>query len=185
MKPGEIIKTFITKKGSQVLIRRLKWEDLDSLLAYVNALVAEDTYVQMSGRAVTREEELHYLTDSLIKMEQNQKIHLIVEVNGKFAGSAEIRRHERRQSHMGDIGISIVKPHREEGIGTVLFETLIAEGRKLGLTLLTLTCFANNQRAIHVYEKLGFQRAGLIPKAFKYKDNYVDELIMYLPLDKS
>lgn len=183
MQLGKTIKTFTTKKGNQVLIRTLKWEDLDDLLTYINGLAAEDTFVQMSGREVSRDEEIKYLSDAIVKMEQNKKIHLVVEVNGKFAGSAEIRRHDLRKSHVGDIGISVVKPYRQEGIGTVFLQTLIAEGRKLGLTLLTLTCFENNEPALHVYEKLGFKRVGVTPGALHYQGKYLGEVLMCLPLD--
>ncbi len=61
-------------------------------------------------------------------------------------------------------------------------KSLIDEARSLGLRLLTLSCFENNAPALHVYEKLGFQKAGIIPEAISYKGKYINEIHMYLPL---
>ena len=63
-----------------------------------------------------------------------------------------------------------------------MFETLIAEGKKLGLRLLTLTCFSDNKSAIGLYEKFGFVRVGTIPHSYHYKGSYHGETIMYKEL---
>jgi len=46
------------------------------------------------------------------------------------------------------------------------------------LEVLTLTAFASNKRAIHVYEKVGFVQTGLIPKKHLKDGKYTDEVIM-------
>jgi RimJ/RimL family protein N-acetyltransferase len=184
MKLGQVVKTFTSKKGHKVVIRYIKREDLDDLTDYANNLIREDTYVGLSGDLVTREHELKYLEDSIKKIEKGEKIHLVVEVNGAFVGVSEIRRYDRRSQHVGEIGISIGKQFREEGIGTLFLQTLIDEGKKLGLSLLVLNCFECNSLAIHVYEKLGFKKAGIIPEMYKYKNKFVGEIKMYLPLTK-
>ena len=48
----------------------------------------------------------------------------------------------------------------------------------MGLRVLTLTAFASNKRAIHVYEKAEFLQTGLIPKKLLKQGKYVDEVIM-------
>jgi RimJ/RimL family protein N-acetyltransferase len=48
----------------------------------------------------------------------------------------------------------------------------------MGLEMLTLTAFASNKRAIHVYEKAGFKQVGVVPKAFLKDNLYVDQVIM-------
>ena len=83
---------------------------------------------------------------------------------------------------MGTVGISLAKAIRGEGIGTELFKSLIEEARDLGLTQLELSCFENNTQACALYKKIGFQTAGIIPGAIKYKDSFVGEIKMFLPL---
>lgn len=181
MQPGKIIKTFTSKKGNKVTIRYPKWEDLDAVMAFANALVAEDTFVALN-KEITREEEARWLADTIVQMEIGKKIQLVAEVNGKYAGNCEMRIHDKRQAHVGDIGISIGKDYRNEGIGAELLLTLIEEGKKAGLKLLILHCFENNARALHLYEKLGFKRSGTVPGVYAYKGSFVGEVTLYLPV---
>jgi RimJ/RimL family protein N-acetyltransferase len=46
------------------------------------------------------------------------------------------------------------------------------------LKLLTLSVYATNERAKHVYQKLGFVETGRIPKKFFKEGKYVDEITM-------
>jgi RimJ/RimL family protein N-acetyltransferase len=55
---------------------------------------------------------------------------------------------------------------------------LVGEAKKKGLKVLTLSAFASNKRAIHVYEKIGFAQTGLIPKKHFKEGKYIDEVIM-------
>ncbi|MBI3955913.1 GNAT family N-acetyltransferase, partial [Candidatus Gottesmanbacteria bacterium] len=181
MIPGKIVKTFTSKKGNKVVIRYPKWEDLDDLHGFINILSKEDTFIMFSGEEISREEETKWLGETLTKMETGEKVHLIATVNGSFAGNCEIRRHKRRETHVGTIGISVALKFRNEGVGSELLKALIEEGKRLGVKLLILHCFENNDRALHLYEKLGFVRAGLIPGVYLYKGSYVGEVTLYLP----
>ena len=74
--------------------------------------------------------------------------------------------------------IAIKNGFREVGIGTELLKTLIEQARSTGLNVLMLSALATNKRAIHVYEKVGFVRTGMILKKFFKEDKYIDEIIM-------
>jgi len=182
MKAGTIIKTFKSQKGREVTIRAIKSGDVDGLLSFGNSLIAEDTTVLLSGEPLTREYEETYVKETLKKMEKDQKIHLVAIIDNVIAGSLELRRGERRKSHTADVGISILKEYRDEGIGQECLKIFIDEAQKLKLKLLTLSCFEINDRAMHLYESLGFKKAGTIPEAILYKGKYINEVIMYLPL---
>lgn len=175
-------KSFISKKGNTVTFRDLRTDDLDGMLAFANALIAEDTFVELSGKPLTREEEEKTLKESLKQIEKGKKVWVVVEINGRYCGSGEIRIGSRRHSHVGEIGISVAKEFREEGIGTELLKTLIDTAKEKGLRLLTLYCFENNTRACHVYEKFGFIKSGIVPGAISYKNEYIGEVKFYLPL---
>jgi len=182
MKLGKIIKKYKSKKGKRVVVRVVTWDDLDDLLIYANELIKEDTFVMIHGKEITLEEEVDFLADSIKKTLRGDKLHFVIEINGDFAGSCNIDRQRLRSQHVGRIGISVSKKYRDEGIGTELMKTLISQGRQHKYKLLTLTCFSINKRAIAVYEKVGFKKAGVIPGAYKYKNVYEDELVMYKKL---
>lgn len=181
MTPGKIIKKITSKKGNDIIIRYPKWEDLDDLVTFANNLVAEDTFI-MLNKKISWEEESKWLTDTITEINEGKKIHLVAEVNEKLVGNCEIRIRDKKQTHVGEIGISVALPYREEGIGYELLSTLIEEGKKKGLRLLIIHCFENNDRALHLYEKLGFTRAGLVPGMYNYKGSFVGEVTLYLPI---
>jgi len=174
---------FISKKGNNVTFRYLRENDLDAMLSYINTLIAEDTFIGLYGAPLTLEEEKKHLDETIESMKKGDKIVIVVEINGQYVGSGDLRRETvRRKKHGGNIGISLLQEYREDGIGTKLLTHLIAEGKKLGLSLLHLTCLENNDRALHLYEKLGFKRCGYMPNACFWKGGYVGEVTLYLPL---
>jgi len=55
---------------------------------------------------------------------------------------------------------------------------LVEQAQKMGLNVLTLSAFATNKPAIHVYEKVGFVQTGTIPKKHFKEGKYIDEIIL-------
>lgn len=166
-----------------MVFRYPKPEDFEVVWHYACDLAAEDTFVELSGPPPTREEETKYFTEMLTRVEKGEEIRLTVFVNDQYAGSGEVRRGKYRHNHVGEIGLSLAAKYRDERIGTELMKALIDEARAQRLRLLTISCFVNNPRALHVYEKLGFKQAGVIPGAIAYKGEYVGEVKLYLPLN--
>lgn len=175
------MKTFTSKKGNSVEFRYPKKEDFETVWQYACDLASEDTFVELN-EPPTREEEQKWFDAELEDVAKGNKIRLHVLVNGGFAGSGEVRRGKYRRKHVGDIGLSLGPAFRNEGIGTELLKALIEEASLAGIRLVTLSCFETNAQALHVYEKLGFKKAGVIPGAIAYKGARVGEVKLYLPL---
>lgn len=163
----------------KLTIRPLEIGDTRALLTFANDLIAEDTYLMLSGKKMTVAEEKKYVRESLARMKKNEKYHVVVSVGDRIVGSAEIRRGEKRKHHLGEIGIAILPSHRGQGLGKRLMEVLIAEGKRLGLRILMLHCFENNTVALALYKKLGFIPCGLLPDALNYRGRFVGELTLY------
>lgn len=182
MQAGRVIHKFSAKDGRQVILRTLRWEDLDDCLDLINSLVTERADIVRKTKVV-REDEIAWLASALGRMERREIVYVAAEVDGKVIGNSEIgNRQGGYDKHVGSLGIAIKKGFRNIGIGTQMMNALINEGREMGLKVLTLTAFANNRRAIHVYEKLGFQKTGKIPMKFFKRGKYIDEVIMTLML---
>ncbi len=181
MEPGRIVRTFTSKKGRDVQLRYPTKEDFKDIWGFACALADEDTFVTLNERP-GRDEEQRWLDDTLRKIEKGDLVHLEVFVNGDYAGNGRVERGTFRHTHVGGVGISLSPQYRGEGIGTELLRSLIDEARGLRLRLLTLSCFENNTRALHVYEKLGFVKSGITPGAIAYKGAYIGEVHYYLPL---
>ena len=96
---------------------------------------------------------------------------------GEF-GVAQVRPHIKYR-HRAVMGISVRKDHWGCGLGSYLMQLAIDQTRANGFEQLELGVYSDNARAIHLYEKFGFERYGIQPRAFKLKDGtYRDEIIM-------
>jgi RimJ/RimL family protein N-acetyltransferase len=182
VKAGTVIRTFSLKDGRWVILRTPKWEDLDDLLEMINSLVDEKADIVRAER-VSRGDEIDWLASVLRRVEKDEVFFLLAEIGAKVVGSSEIGRSRGGyDSHVGGIGIAIRNGFRDAGLGTEMMKTLIAQGQSIGLKVLTLSAFATNKRAIHVYEKLGFVKTGMVPRKFFREGQYIDEVVMTLVL---
>jgi putative acetyltransferase len=81
--------------------------------------------------------------------------------------------------HSGRIGIMVHKDYQSTGVGSALLKTLIdIADNWLMLVRVELTVFEDNERAIHLYEKFGFEKEGVKRLAGIRKGRYVNELVM-------
>lgn len=93
-------------------------------------------------------------------------------------GVAQLRPHIKYR-HRAVMGISVRKEYWGCGLGGYLMQLAIDQTRSNGFEQLELGVYSDNSRAIHLYEKFGFERYGIQPRAFKLKDGtYRDEIIM-------
>lgn len=173
------------KNGKQVLLRAPSTGDVEALLVMVNEISQEDTYITLSGETLGREEEERYLSQILFEIGNGNRIQVFAFFEGKLVANADIHRvvrFRRRCQHVGEIAISILKDFRGIGLGKALLTTLVEEAKKMNFRLLILDAFSENTQALTLYEKIGFKRAGEIPGAIWYKDRYIGQVYMYLPL---
>ncbi len=182
MEPSQIIRTWVSKKGRKVVFRYPNGGDFDAVWNFACELVVEDTFVELSGKPPAKDEEKAWFEGVLDAIKSGSKIHVSVLVDGTYAGNGEVRRGKNRHYHVGEIGLSLSPAYRDEGIGTELLKALIDESKRLGLRLLTINCFENNPRALHVYKKLGFTTLGILPAGIAFQGSYVGEVKLYLTL---
>jgi ribosomal protein S18 acetylase RimI-like enzyme len=182
MKTGEVIREFVAKDGRRVVLRTLRWEDLDDLLDFINSLVEEGANI-IRAKKVSREEEIEWLSGTLARVEKGEVFCLAAEVDGHVVANSEIVMGTGYSKHVGVIGIGIKKGFRGIGIGTEMMRALEEHARKIGLKVLTLAVFANNQHAINLYKKMGFIETGRVPKRFFKNGAYIDEIIMTKTLE--
>jgi RimJ/RimL family protein N-acetyltransferase len=86
------------------------------------------------------------------------------------------------EKHHGQLGISVRRGYRDQGIGYEIMMTDLDEARKVGLLLIGLTVSSTNPRAIHLYENVGFKRVGVLPKKLLRGGRFTDEVSMSLEL---
>jgi L-phenylalanine/L-methionine N-acetyltransferase len=105
-------------------------------------------------------------------MDQAQpgNIELVAVVDGQIVGSGGLQRFSGRRAHVGRIGMGVHDAWRNRGIGTALLAALIeAADRWLGLRRLELNVYIDNEQAIRLYRRFGFDMEGT-HRAFALRD---------------
>ena len=84
--------------------------------------------------------------------------------------------------HRAELGITVHDDFQDRGLGTLIMGHLIEIARSKGIRKLELLVVAENERAIHLYEKMGFVKEGhLRMNHYSYiTDNYGDDYTMAL-----
>ncbi|MDD5146678.1 MAG: GNAT family N-acetyltransferase [Candidatus Pacebacteria bacterium] len=176
--------TFGDKK---LLIRQLSLKDLrqpEKLCDFVNSLVDEDAKILANSHKVEKD-ELAWLRGELLKMKEKRGIRLFVEYNGQIVANTGVALRRERESHIGELGISIRDGFRGIGLGSYLIGEIIKmakQGLKPPPKIIELGVFENNKAALHVYRKAGFREVARIPNRIQYKGQLITEIIMHLSL---
>jgi RimJ/RimL family protein N-acetyltransferase len=111
-------------------------------------------------------------------------------VLGAFAGEqlvaiAGLRRELPAQlAHKATVwGLFVQPAWRKAGIARQLLLRIQQHAREMGALQLHLSVNAENQRARHLYDALGFQAYGTEPRCLRVAGRYYDEVHMCLRLD--
>lgn len=184
MQTGQILHKFTARDGQHIILRTLKWEDLDDLVHLINSLVDERADILL-GEPVTRDTETDWLSRRLAAVEKGTTIQIVAEVKNQVIATAELSIKSGFQSHVGELGIIMLKDYRNIGIGTEMLKQLIIQAQERSLKILTMGVFSTNSRAKHVYEKLGFRECGRIPSEIYKNGQYIDHIIMVKILDET
>jgi len=82
--------------------------------------------------------------------------------------------------HVGILDMGIVPDARGQGLGAALLAAAIDTAWARGFVRLELTVFADNHRAIALYEKAGFQQEGILVDAVCIDGVYGNSILMGL-----
>ncbi|MBB3133399.1 putative acetyltransferase [Rhizobium pisi] len=106
-------------------------------------------------------------------------LNLVVTLNGKIVGSCGLNRLAGRRQHVASIGMGVHDDFTGRGFGRVLLGAMVdAADDWLDVKRLELTVYTDNDVAIRLYEKFGFEKEGLL-RSFGYRaGQYVDAYTM-------
>ncbi|MBQ2957864.1 MAG: GNAT family N-acetyltransferase [Clostridia bacterium] len=163
-------KNITLKDGTQALLRSPRIEDAQSLLDYLKTTAGETEFVLKYPEecTMTVEQEERFI-QSINDSPTN--IMIVCEIDGRIAGNCSMSIGGRMKiRHRGSVAIALYQEFWGRGIGTKLFEALIAIGREKGLLQLELEFLEGNERGRALYEKMGFEVVAVKPDAYCLKD---------------
>ncbi|MHB0953534.1 MAG: GNAT family N-acetyltransferase [Allorhizobium sp.] len=99
--------------------------------------------------------------------------------DGVVIGWCDIRRHgHEAHAHRGTLGMGILPGYREKGLGVRLIGATLKGAQDIGLRRVELDVHADNERAIRLYERVGFVREGVARDAVLIDGRYIDTIMM-------
>ena len=168
LKGKDSFKNSISEQINYLLIER----DMHNRIKIAKYLTREPGEFNMSI-----ENEIKFIKN---KANNDKEIFLTAKVNGNIVGTLGFTTSSlKRYQHKGQFGIAILKEFWNYGIGSKLIETMINWADNNNFLKICLEVDSNNERAIKLYEKFGFQQEGIL-KFDKYleKGVYIDSIIM-------
>jgi putative acetyltransferase len=110
-----------------------------------------------------------------------ESVYVVALIGDRIVGMASIDMfpHKPRRRHAGEIGISVHEEWQGKGVGGALMRALLdLADNWLNLTRLELEVYADNEAAVHLYERFGFELEGT-KRQHAFRDgHYVDSKVM-------
>ncbi|MFC8683947.1 GNAT family N-acetyltransferase [Brevibacillus porteri] len=169
-------------EGERVFLRPIGTEDTEIL--YRSLFNKETRMLTGTQKHFTREQIHQYIAN---KGQDSSSVLLLICLceNDQVIGDVQIGDIDRNNRN-AFIRISIDQnAYQGKGYGSEALLLMLDYGFGiLNLHRIELNVFAFNERAIHTYEKLGFQREGVQRQALYYNHAYHDSILMSMLADE-
>ncbi len=164
-------------------IRKADVEDAEELLEYCKATGGESDNLSFGaeGLPVSVEQEKDWLKGM---SESEKQVFLVAKEDGRIVGTAALSGFAKpRMDHRGEIAISVRKAMWGRRIGTRLMEELIRWAGQFDLEIISLEVRSDNERAIRLYRKFGFETFGTFRGFMKINGELItyDLMCLHLP----
>ena len=163
-------KKIILKDGRIAILKSPDVEDAEQLMNYIKKACGETEFLARYPEEwnITVEQEEAWINRL---RSAPDTLNITCCVDGEVAGNCEITfRGGMKTSHRATIAIAILKDYWNLGIGSAMFEELVAAAQNHGTEIMELEFIEGNERAKHLYEKFGFRIVCEKPNAYKLKD---------------
>ena len=162
--------------GRELILRNPTEDDAEMLIEYLKVTNGETRFLIKEPEEITMtlEQEQAFIRS---QNAADGNIMLLGFLDGQFVGNCALNSFGRlRFRHRVSLGIALYQKYTGMGIGKAMMETAIRLAKEMGYEQLELEVVADNERAIALYRKMGFEICGTTPNAMKYKDGtYADE----------
>lgn len=128
----------------------------------------------------TTPKTIEYMSNWFLNRKKSHKVLIIKNENNIVHGWASLNSFDSRCSYSGvvDLSIYIERGMRGRGLGRLLLEEVIKEGKKQGFNKIILNTLEKNRQAKRLYESLGFRNVGVYEKHGILDDEFIDIRIM-------
>lgn len=176
-------KSVVLRDGSVLQIFRPRGENAAEILEYLKTIGGETHFLLMdeNGPGISEEREAKILEAAYV--EPRGGMHF-GKINGEIACMFSLSCHPRRRlAHTGEIALSVRKKYWHIGVGSAIMEALIELAKEASLKNVELGVYADNERAIALYRRFGFEEIGRHRGKMYVDGEYYDEILMDLHIE--
>ena len=161
-------KTVLLAGGVELLVRNAVASDARAPRETMQRTHAQTDYLLSypDEQSVDDEQEARSLEET---ERSGNEVEIVAIIDGRIVGSAGVSavRSRRKVTHRARFGISILKEYWGMGIGRMLTDASIDCARRAGYTQLELEVVADNERAVLLYRRAGFEEYGRNPRDYR------------------
>ncbi|MCK6458484.1 MAG: GNAT family N-acetyltransferase [Planctomycetes bacterium] len=176
-------KEFAARDGRRFVVRSARANEAGALFDHYLLIRARepDVNVEEADEWMASADSVRRLIEGLDRAANG---FLLVADAGGIVGALSIEGGRfRKVRHVGEVGVSVARGWRRQGVGRRLMETAIDAARtSKELSRLSLRVFSSNAPAIALYESLGFVVEGRRPGHLRIRGRDEDLILMGLPL---
>lgn len=164
----------VTLKDKQVTLRLLQEADRDAVLAFAQALPADD--LLFLPLDITHPK----VVDSWMRrLNPERTITVVAELDGRLIGMGTLVRSETHWArHLGNIRLLTSTDARGIGLGSTLANEVFAVAEDMGLQKVVAQMASEQQGAQAVFERLGFKAEALLADYVMDRQGRTHDLIV-------
>lgn len=165
----------LTVKGGELALRNPREEDARMLLDCLRTICGETRYLVKEPEEInmTLEEEEAFICK---QNDSGNSVMLLGFLDGRYVGNCSLMGNgPLRYRHRVSMGIALYQEFTGLGIGRAMIGALLGIAEEKGFEQVELEVVKGNERAVRLYQDMGFEICGTLPNNMKYKDgSYAD-----------
>ena len=169
----EYKENIILKNGQNCVIRNALYEDGPEMLYVLTHSESDYLLSYPEEHCFDTKSESEFLQ---ARAESDREVMLLAVVNDKIVAISAVG-NKYKVRHRAEFGINVVKEYWGLGIGKAMMKACVQCAKNAGYQQLELEVVADNQRAFHMYQSIGFVEFGRNPLGFISKYSGPQELV--------
>ena len=165
--------------AEEMKIRDAVESDLPAIIKIYNAAVATRVATAQLEQ-VTLDERRNWLKEH----SPDRHPFWVLEIDRKIAGWLTLKPFLPRCAYRGtaEVSVYVDEKFRQRGVGRTLLGEAIARASSLKINAMVGLIFAHNEPSLKLFERLGFEKWGLLPRVARLDDIERDLTIMGRPV---
>ena len=174
--PGRLPADARSGEVPQFEVRAGRPRDAASFIEMWKQVVAERRFVRTEW---VRRSRRYYRRKLFHHTWEDQQCSIVAIHGDRVIGHLTASREEGPVTrHVATIGMAVARDWRGRGVGSALMSECVRWGREMGVEKLALSVYPDNEAALALYHKFGFQEEGRLGGHSKKSIGYRDEVLM-------